>query len=58
MDTVPEDHLLLILEDFNARVGSGCSEQEKHQWVGVSEVGEINESREVLLSFCALDCLS
>ena len=57
MDTVPEDHLLLVLGDFNVRVGSGCLELEKHQWVGVSEVGEMNESRAVLLSFCALDCL-
>ena len=58
---MPEDHLLLVLEDFNTRVGSSYSELEKHQWAGVRgshRVGKMNKSGAVLLSFSALNCFS
>ena len=58
---MPEDHLLLVLGDFNVRVGSGCHDRGDHRWTGVRgihDVGKMNENGAILLSFCALNCLS
>lgn len=62
VDSVPENYLLLVLGDFNVRVGSSYSQPEKYQWVGIRGshgARKMNESGIVLLSFCALIiCLS
>ena len=53
--SVPKDNLPILIGDFNARVGS-TSREEDSVWHGVHGyhgVGEMNESIESLLSFCA-----
>ena len=45
--SVCEDDLLIVLEDFNARVGTATSEFERYQWNGVRGlhgVGKVNEA--------------
>ena len=59
IDGVAED-VLMIVGDFNARVGS-CKRQEEDMWNGVRGchgVGQINKSGEALLSWCALNNLA
>ena len=61
IDLVPEDHLLLVLGDLNVRVGSGSPNRGDHQWTsvrGIHGVEKMNENGAMLLSFCALNCLS
>ena len=60
LDGVAKDDVLLLLGDFNARVGS--SERQTgtvtSNWNGVKGcqgVGKMNESGEALLSFCAVN---
>ena len=53
---VNEDDVLMIVCDFNARVGSSDSRDD--MWYGIRGlhgVGRMNESGEALLSFCALN---
>ena len=59
-DGVAEEDVLMIVGDFNARVGSS-KRQEEDMWNGVRgchEVGQTNESGEALLSWCALNNLA
>jgi len=61
INSVCEDNLLIVLGDFNVRVGTATSELEKSQWNrvrGFHEVGKINEAGTSLLTFCALNGLS
>ena len=56
---VKEDDVLVVVGDFNARVGS--SEDKEDMWYGtrgLHGVGRMNESGEALLSFCALNDLT
>ena len=58
LDKVPENGILVILGDWNARVGS---QQVNHQWEGVlgkHGVGNANEAGLFLLSFCSTNSLS
>jgi len=58
---VCKDDLLIVLGDFNARVGTATSEPEKSQRNrvrGFHGVGKINEAGTSLLTFCALNGLS
>ena len=60
IDVVAEEDVLMIVGDFSARVGS-CKRQEEDMWNGVRGchgVGQINESGEALLSWCALNYLA
>ncbi len=52
--------MLLLVGDFNARVGSSERREDGSIWQGVRGygVGRMNESGEALLSFCALNELS
>ena len=55
-DSVSEHDLLLVVGDFNARVGSTEREDSKETWNGVKGVhgvGRMNEARADLLFFCA-----
>ena len=59
IDGVAEEDVLMIVGDFNARVGSS-ERQEEDMWNdvrGCHGVGRINESGEALLSWCALNSL-
>ena len=61
LDTVSEHDLLLVIGDFNARVGSteqGDSEETWKEVKGVHGVGRMNEAGADLLSFCALNDLT
>ena len=55
LNSVPKDDLLILVGDFNARVGSTPREEDSvwHGFRGYHGVGEMNESGESLLSFCA-----
>jgi len=56
ISSAPPDNLLLVMGDFNARVG--CGEVVDPSWLGVRGmfgVGKLNENGEHLLSFCALN---
>ena len=56
---VPHNDILIILGDFNARVGK--SESEESMWPGVRgkfSVGSCNEASESQLDFCSLNNLS
>ena len=58
LDDVNEHDVLLLVGDFNARVGSSVRCEEDPAWDGVRGlhgVGKMNEAGEVLLSFCALN---
>ena len=57
LDTVSEHDLLLVVGDYNARVGSTEREDREDTWNGVKGVhgvGRMNEAGADLLSFCAL----
>ena len=57
LNSMPKDDLLILVGDFNARVGS-TPREENSVWHGVHGyhgVGEMNESGENLLSFCAMN---
>ena len=61
LDSVHVDDVLLLVGDFNARVGSSDRQGGTPTWDGVrgyEGVGKLNESGEVLLSFCALNELT
>ena len=61
LDTVSEHDLLLMVGDFNARVGSTEREDREDTWNGVKGfhgVGRMNEAGADLLSFCALNDLT
>jgi len=56
INSAPPDDLLLVMGDFNARVG--CGEDLDPSWLGVGGmfgVGKLNENGEHLLSFCAMN---
>ena len=56
ISSTPPDDLLLVMGDFNARVG--CREDMDLSWLGVQGrfgVGKLNENGEHLLSFCAMN---
>ena len=58
VDGVSAEDVLLIVGDFNARVGSGKTDLD--EWDGVRRkhgVGRMNDSGEVLLSWCSLNGL-
>ena len=58
LDDVNEHDVLLLVGDFNARVGSSVRCEEDPAWDGVRGlrgVGKMNEAGEALLSFCALN---
>ena len=58
MDCISSNDLLLIVGDFNARVGGG---KRGDSWVGVRGcygVGSINDNGEALLSWCAQNGLA
>ena len=58
LDSVPEDDVLLLLGDFNARVGSSRRESDNPSWSsvrGFHGIGKMNESGEALLTFCAIN---
>ena len=60
IDGVAEEGVLMIVGDFNARVGSSERQEEEDKWndvLGCHGVGRINESGEALLSWCALNSL-
>ena len=53
VDGIGGDDLLLILGDFNARVGSGERGDVWEDVLGCHGVGRVNENGEALLSWCA-----
>ena len=60
ISSVPSNDVLLVMGDFNARVGCVSNSTSESLWDGVQGsfgVGKINESGESLLSFCALNQL-
>ena len=57
LDFVPKGDLLIMVGDFNARVGSNIRGEDS-VWHDYHGVGELNESGEDLLSFCALNELT
>ena len=55
ISSTPPDDLLLVMGDFNARVG--CGDDMDPSWLGVKGkfgVGRLNENGEHLLTFCAM----
>ena len=61
IDSVHVDDVLLVVGDFNARVGSSERRENSSMWDGVRGchgAGKMNESGEALLSFCALNELT
>ena len=61
IDSVHVDDVLLLVGEFKTRVGSNRSTEYRSMWErvrGSNGVGMINESREALLSFCALNELT
>ena len=61
IDNNHKDDILLLIGDFNARVGSSDRVSGNRNWDGVRGyhgVGQMNESGEALLSFCALNGLT
>ena len=57
IDLVPDSDMLVILGDWNARVGSNLD----GVWdgvLGVHGLGKMNEAGMFLLSFCSMNCLS
>ena len=57
LNSVPKDDLLILVGDFNARVGSTPREEDSvwHGVRGYHGVREMNERSENLLSFCAMN---
>ena len=57
LNSMPKDGLLILVGDINARVGSTPKEDDSvwHGVRGYHGVGEMNESGENLLSFCAMN---
>ena len=61
INSVCQDDLLLVVGDFNARVGSNCPELGKGECRGVRGnhgVGNVNGAGRALLAFCALNGLT
>ena len=61
INSVSENDILIVLGNFNARVGAGSSEMETSQWDGVKGqhgVGKTNEAGTSLITFCALNGLT
>lgn len=59
LDRIPPDDVLLVLGDFNARVGKRETESDVWRDVrGKHGVGSCNEAGERLLEFCAVNNLS
>jgi len=57
IESVCEDDILIVLRDFNVRVGTATSEFERSQWNGVRGlhgVSKVNEAGTLLLTFCVL----
>lgn len=55
---MPDKDILVVLGDWNARVGS---QQENHEWDGVlgkHRLGRANEAGLFLLSFCSVNNLT
>ena len=56
INSTPPDDLLLVMGDFKPRVG--CGDVTDPSWLGVKSifgVGHLNENREHLLTFCAIN---
>ena len=61
ISSVCQDYLLLVVGDFNARVGSNHPELVKGEWSGVRSnhgVGNVNGAGRALLTFCAVNGLT
>ena len=62
IDSVPEEEdVLIMVGDWNARVGNTERSDTDSEWEGVQGchgVGKMNESGERFLSFCAMNSLS
>ena len=57
---VPSSDVILVMGDFNARVGCAKNSTSESLWdvvQGSFGVGKVNESGEALLSFCAINQL-
>ena len=58
LNNTQKEDVVMLLGDFNARVGSGERVGNNPSWNGVRGchgVGKMNENREALLTFCALN---
>ena len=58
ISSTPQDDLLLVMGDFNARLG--CEDDTDPSWLEVRDsymfgVGQLNENGEHLLTFCAMN---
>jgi len=56
IDNIPKDDMILIMGDFNARVGAQ-QHQTAHGIIGPNTVDKINENGRRLLDFCSINDL-